>query len=101
MRIPLFSHSTARRIITIYPLHAALPSFFSSMASDQMRRPRFSVQGDDEEEFLEQTSALLEAKWTLDEERMGLEKRFEFASYAKALVSGFSLCVMVLSYCSE
>ena len=36
---------------------------------------------------MEQTSALLEAKWKLDEERMGLEKRFEFASYAKALVS--------------
>ena len=36
---------------------------------------------------MDQTSALLEAKWTLDEDRMGLEKRFEFASYAKALVS--------------
>ena len=93
MRIPLLSHSTARRIITIQPpnlrLLAASPFFFSSMASDPARRPRFSVQGDDEERFLEQTSALLEAKWTLDEERMGLEKRFEFASYAKALVSRF------------
>ena len=49
---------------------------------------------------MEQTSALLEAKWTLDVDRMGLEKKFEFASYAKALVSRFS-CLMVLLYLIE
>ena len=70
------------------------------MASEHAHRPRFSVQGEDEDRFMEQTSALLEAKWTLDEDRMGLEKRFEFASYAKALVSQF-ICLMVLSNCME
>ena len=49
---------------------------------------------------MEQTSSLLEAKWTLDEDRMGLEKRFEFASYAKALVSRSS-GLKILSYCIE
>ena len=49
---------------------------------------------------MEQTSALLEAKWTLDVDRMGLEKRFEFASYAKALVSRFR-CLILLLYVTE
>ena len=92
MRVPPFFHSPARRvIITIRPPNLTLlappPFFFSSMASDHVRRPLFNVQGGDEGRLMEQTSALLEAKWTLDEDRMGLEKRFEFASYAKALVS--------------
>ena len=89
MRVPPFAHSSAHRIITIIqpPTLLAAPPLFSRMASDRAGRPHFSVQGGDEDRLMDQTSALLEAKWTLDEDRMGLEKRFEFASYAKALVS--------------
>lgn len=49
---------------------------------------------------MKQTASLLEAKWTLDEDGMGLEKRFEFASYAKALVSRLR-CLTILSDCIE
>ena len=107
MRIPPFSHSPTRRIIIITIQRPNLtllstPPFFSSMAlSDYAGRPHFSgLQKGDEGQLMEQTSALLEAKWTLDVDRMGLEKRFEFASYAKALVSRFR-CWILLLYVTE
>lgn len=48
-------------------------------------QPRFSS-GADENQLLTETVSLLECKWMLDAENMGVEKTFNFPTYAKALV---------------
>ena len=50
-------------------------------------RPKFSPGEDDESRLMAETTALVESKWALDETRQGLEKTFNFPTYAKALVS--------------
>lgn len=57
---------------------------FSSMAG--IVQPRFS-EGEDGNRLMAETAALLESKWALDETQQGLEKTFNFPTYAKALVS--------------
>lgn len=69
----------ARRIVQI----SKFPHF-SSMADTV--RPRFS-EGEDEGRLMAETAALIESKWALDETQEGLEKTFNFPTYAKALVS--------------
>lgn len=51
-----------------------------------IKQPKFS-EGEDEGQMMAETAALLESKWTLDETRQGLEKTFNFPTYAKALVN--------------
>ena len=57
---------------------------FSSMADTE--QPRFS-EGENGGRMMAETAALLESKWALDETQQGLEKTFNFPTYAKALVS--------------
>lgn len=57
---------------------------FSSMADTA--RPTFS-EGENGDRMMAETAALLESKWALDETHQGLEKTFNFPTYAKALVS--------------
>ena len=57
---------------------------FSSMA-DRVR-PKFS-EGENGGRMMAETASLLESKWALDETQQGLEKTFNFPTYAKALVS--------------
>lgn len=73
-------HSTARRMIQNPPLRV----HFSKMAANV--QPKFS-QGEDENRLMAETDALLKSKWALDDSRQGLEKTFNFPTYAKALVS--------------
>ncbi|KAF6222554.1 hypothetical protein HO133_000599 [Letharia lupina] len=47
-------------------------------------QPRFS-DGEDGNRLMAETAALLESKWALDETQQGLEKTFNFPTYAKAL----------------
>lgn len=42
--------------------------------------------GADESQLQKETMALLDRKWTLDEDCMGVKKTFIFPTYAKALV---------------
>ena len=56
---------------------------FSSMANKAL--PKFS-EGEDGDRLMKETAALLESKWALDEAQQGLEKTFNFPTYAKALV---------------
>ena len=48
-------------------------------------QPKFS-EGEDEGRMMAEIAALLDSKWALDETRQGLEKTFNFPTYAKALV---------------
>ena len=48
-------------------------------------QPRFSA-GADENISLTATKDLLQRKWTLDEDDMGVSKTFNFPTFAKALV---------------
>lgn len=73
-------HFPARRIIQPPKLRVQ----FSSMA--ESAQPNFA-QGEDEGRLMTETAALLESKWALDETHQGLQKTFNFPSYAKALVS--------------
>lgn len=79
MRIKPLTLATRRIIPT--------PKFksHSSGMADTME-PRFS-EGEDKDRLMIETTALLKSKWTLDEAQQGLEKTFNFPSYAKALVS--------------
>ncbi|CAF9930036.1 MAG: hypothetical protein ALECFALPRED_004505 [Alectoria fallacina] len=47
-------------------------------------QPRFS-EGENGGRMMAETAALLESKWALDETQQGLEKTFNFPTYAKAL----------------
>ena len=47
---------------------------------------RFSS-GADENQLTTETNALLERRWTLDEDKMGVQKTFNFPTFAKALVT--------------
>ena len=51
-------------------------------------KPRFS-EGEDGDRLMAETTALLQSKWTLDEGQQGIEKTFNFPTYAKAFVSHF------------
>ena len=73
-------HFAARRIIQPPKLRVQ----FSSMA--ESAQPKFA-QGEDEARLLTETATLLESKWALDETHQGLEKTFNFPTYAKALVN--------------
>ena len=79
MRIQTF-HSAARRIIQPPKVRV----HYSIMANTS--QPKFSP-GADQSQLMAETTALLESKWTLDETAQGLEKTFNFPTYAKALVS--------------
>ena len=81
MRIQTLPSSIARRIIIIKPPKFQVP--FSSMADKS--DPIFS-QGEDEARLRAETASLLESKWNLDDARQGLNKKFTFPTYAKALV---------------
>jgi 4a-hydroxytetrahydrobiopterin dehydratase len=59
--------------------------------------PKFSP-GADESKLMDETSALIDAKWTLDKEQMGLEKTYYFKTYTKALVRYASNIIAILSY---
>lgn len=48
-------------------------------------QPRFSS-GADENQLMTETKALLERKWTLDKDNTGVQKTFNFPTFAKALV---------------
>lgn len=50
--------------------------------------PRFSS-GADVEQLTEELNGLLEKKWVLDEEQMGIKKTFYFRTYTKCLVSAY------------
>lgn len=50
--------------------------------------PHFSIEAD-KEQLTGELNALLEKKWVLDEERMGIKKTFYFKTYTKCLVSAF------------
>ncbi|CAD6593355.1 MAG: hypothetical protein ASARMPREDX12_007103 [Alectoria sarmentosa] len=47
-------------------------------------RPKFS-EGENGGRMMAETASLLESKWALDETQQGLEKTFNFPTYAKAL----------------
>jgi pterin-4a-carbinolamine dehydratase len=49
-------------------------------------QPHFSP-GADERQLATEVNALLECKWTMDEDNMGVQKTFNFPTYAKALVT--------------
>ena len=49
-------------------------------------QPRFSS-GVDENQLMTETQALLKCKWTFDEDQMGVQKTFNFPTFAKALVT--------------
>lgn len=57
---------------------------------DYSRPAKFS-EGEDGSWMTAETATLLESKWALDETQQGLEKTFNFPTYAKALVSNFLL----------
>lgn len=82
-------HSATHRIIQTPRLQA----HFSSMVN--VARPKFS-EGEDEGRMMAETAALLESKWALDETRQGLEKTFNFPTYAKALVHHATLYLINL-----
>ena len=79
MRIHTFQLA-ARRIIQPPKVRVQ----FYSMADTA--QPKFA-QGEDDGRLTTETAALLESKWALDETHQGLEKTFNFPTYAKALVS--------------
>jgi len=47
---------------------------------------------------MDETNALIDAKWTLDKEQMGVEKTYYFKSYTKALVRYSSNIIAILSH---
>ena len=49
-------------------------------------QPKFS-EGEDGDHMMAETASLMDCKWTLDDKQQGLEKTFNFPTYAKALVS--------------
>jgi hypothetical protein len=55
-------------------------------SSDTSLAPIFSPNSD-ESQLTAEARALLECRWTLDGENMGIQKTFTFPSFAKALVS--------------
>lgn len=59
------------------------------VANSAKMQPRFSS-GTDEDQSLTEVNALLERKWMLDEDSMGIQKTFNFPTFAKALVNAFS-----------
>jgi 4a-hydroxytetrahydrobiopterin dehydratase len=59
--------------------------------------PKFSP-GADESKLMDETNALIDAKWTLDKEQMGVEKTYYFKTYTKALVRYSSNIIAILSY---
>ena len=79
MRIQVL-HSVPRRIVPLPKFQAQI----SSMANKL--QPKFS-ESEGEDRLMAETTALLENKWALDETQQGLEKTFNFSTYAKALVS--------------
>jgi 4a-hydroxytetrahydrobiopterin dehydratase len=58
--------------------------------------PKFSPRAD-ERKLMGETKALIEAKWTLDKEQMGIEKTYYFKTYTKALVRDSSNIIAALS----
>ena len=79
MRIHLL-YLVARRIIQP-PKHRLC---FSTMVDPV--RPKIS-EGEDGDKLMLETAGLLKLQWTLDDTQLGLEKTFNFPTYAKALVS--------------
>lgn len=79
MRIQVL-HPIARRIVQA-PKHRLC---FSTMV--HTAQPKFS-EGEDGDKLMVETAGLFELEWTLDDTQQGLEKTFNFPSYAKALVS--------------
>lgn len=77
MRIQVL-HSVPRRIVPLPKFQAQI----SSMANKL--QPKFS-ESEGEDRLMAETTALLENKWALDETQQGLEKTFNFPTYAKAL----------------
>lgn len=55
-------------------------------SSDAIVQPRFSS-GEDENRLKAETHALLECKWTLNEDNTCVQKTFNFPTFAKALVT--------------
>ena len=78
MKIPAF-YTFTRRTVT----HSKNRVPFSSM-TDAVR-PKFA-EGEDQSRLMTETATLLDSQWSLDETRQGLEKTFNFPTYAKALV---------------
>ena len=50
-------------------------------------QPKIS-EGQDENKLIAEAEALLGNGWMLDDEEMGVRKRYHFKTYTKALVSG-------------
>ena len=71
---------------------------FSSMADTV--RPNF-CEGEDEGKLMTETTALLKSRWSLDDTQQGLEKTFNFPTYAKALVSLSFACRLMAELISE
>ena len=74
------SRSLARRITPLPKFQAHISGMTGKV------QPKFS-EGEGEGRLMAETAALLESKWALDETQQGLEKTFNFPTYAKALVS--------------
>lgn len=72
----------ARRIIQI-----SKPQLYFSTMADTVK-PKFS-EGENSEQIMAEAASLMKSKWALDETQQGLEKTFNFPTYAKALVSSF------------
>ena len=48
-------------------------------------------QGEDESQLKNEVATLVDNKWKLDQDHMGIQKTFNFPTYAKALASLFKL----------
>lgn len=73
---PLSISKTRQRFIT--PVHRSIASTMQPKISD----------GQDESKLMTQLKAVLETGWKLDDEEMGVKKKYYFKTYTKALVQG-------------